>query len=426
MLNRKIIFLVLILFVNLEISLPAQESFTISGDDRSFLKKIQKDSFQYFLIHTDSETGLTKDSSRSGSPASIAATGFAIASFAIASQNGWLSYREAYQRLDRTFSTLEHKAAQENGFFYHFLDPKTGRRIWASEVSSIDTALLIASVLLAAVYFKGTDLEVRAKRLYDRVDWNWMLNGGHLFCHGWKPKQGFLPYYWDMYSEHLILQALASGSGTHPVPTEVWKSWKREVDLFNEHKIVYSYTGSLFTYQYSQAFIDFKNLNDEGIDYFSNSKEASLANKEFCTLNEEQHRSYEHGVWGLSACLGPDGYKAYGAEPGLALHDGTIASYAAISSIVFTPVESLAAAHALYERYGQYLYGQLGFKDSFNLDRNWWADEYLGIDQGITILMLENFLNEGAVWKRFMKLRMIQRWIERSGLKENNQPSTFS
>ena len=169
-----------------------------------------------------------------------------------------------------------------------------------------------------------------------------------------------------------------------------------------------------FCCQYSHAFIDFRNLNDGGINYFENSKNATIANREFCALNQEEYHSYQNQIWGLSACLGPDGYKAYGAEPGIGLHDGTIASYAAAASVVFTPSESIATIRNLYEKYGDRLYGPLGFKDSFNLDQNWWASEYLGIDQGITVLMLENFLNEGAIWKRFMRLPAIQRWIERA------------
>ncbi|MBI1978422.1 MAG: hypothetical protein HYS55_06680 [Candidatus Omnitrophica bacterium] len=389
----------------------------LSKEDRALLKKIQKDTFQYFLIHTDAQTGLTKDSSRSGAPASIAATGFALASFSIASQNGWLSYREAYERVERTMSTLENRAAEENGFFYHFLDPKTGKRIWASEVSSIDTALLMAGVLLAASYFNGTGLELRAKKLYERVHWEWMLNGSLLFSHGWKPKQGFLPYYWDIYAEHLILQALALGSETHPVPIETWTAWTRDTDSFNHHEIVYAYTGSLFTYQYSHAFIDFRNISDQGINYFQNSKEASLANKEFCELNQNEYQTYQNGIWGLSASLGPDGYKPYGAQPGLAFHDGTIASYGAISSMPFTPTESMVVVRMMYEKYGSKLYGPLGFKEAFNFDRKWWTNEYLGIDQGIIVLMLENVLNDGVVWKRFMKLPMIQRWLERTHLR---------
>ena len=412
----SVIFVLFFFLIQNLTPLWAQETFSLSSEDRVLLKKIQKDSLEYFLTQTDPDTGLTKDSSRPGAPASIAATGFALASFAIGSANGYLSYREAYQRITRTFDTLEQMAAGEKGFYYHFLDVKTGRRIWNSEISSIDTALLLAGALLAGSYFNGTGLEIRARRLYERVDWNWMRNGTFLFSHGWKPNDGFLPYYWDMYSEHLILLALALGSQTYSVPDQMWKEWRRDTDSYNGQKIVYSYTGSLFTYQYAQAFIDFRDLDDGGINYFDNSKKATLVNRDFCAAHQNEYVSYQNNVWGLSACLGPDGYKAYGSEPGVGLHDGTIASYAAISSAVFTPSESLAVIRTLYEQHGKQLYGALGFRDSFNLDRNWWASESLGVDQGIIVLMLENLLNDGAVWHRFMELPMIQRWVERAEL----------
>lgn len=393
------------------------ETSLLSEDDRSVLKQIQKDTFDYFLAHTNEDTGLTHDSSRTGSPASIAATGFALASFAIGSSNGWLSYREAYERIEKTLNTLEQATPNEHGFFYHFVDAKTGKRVWNSEVSSIDTALLMAGALLASTYFKGTNIEVKVKLLSERIDWNWMRNGSMLMCHGWKPNTGFLSYYWDMYSEHLILQALAIGSETHPVPVSVWNAWDRTSENRDGKEIIYSYTGSLFTYQYSHAFIDFRALDDRGINYFKNSISATLENQKFCLLHQNEYQTYQDGIWGLSASLGPDGYQAYGAEPGLALHDGTIAPYSAIGSIAFTPTESMEVIRTLKQKYGQQLYGRYGFKDAFNIDRNWWANEYLGIDQGIIVLMIENYVNNGEVWKRFMTLPEIKRWIERAKLK---------
>lgn len=393
-------------------------AFALSQRDFILLKKIQRDTFEYFLVHTDPETGLARDSSRPGAPVSIAATGFALASFAIASSHGWLSYREAYQKIEQTFNTLEHKTPKQKGFFYHFLDPKTAKRIWGSEVSSIDTALLIAGALLASSYFPGTSLPQRAQHLYEQTDWDWMRNNTLLFSHGWKPESGFLPFYWDMYSEHLILQALALGSRTHPVPRAVWSEWERVHDAYNGKEIVYAYTGSLFTYQFSHAFIDFRHLNDGGINYFDNSQKATIANREFCAAHADEYESYRNRVWGLSACLGPNGYKAYGAKPGNAYHDGTVALHAAIGSIVFTPEESISAIRTLYEYDGGRLYGPLGFKNAFNADRDWWTDDYLGVDQGMTFLMLENFLNDGAIWNRFMNLPQIKHWIERTALSE--------
>lgn len=406
---------VIVLLITAHVTNAAAQTAALSNENRLLLEKIQKDSAQYFFEFTDPETGLTLDSSQRGAPASIAATGFALVTFAIASSHGWISYRDSYQRILKTLETLEQRAAQKNGFFYHFLDPKTAKRVWNSEASSMDTALLIAGLLLASTYFSGTELEIRSQRLYERIDWPWMLNQAHLFNHGWKPNEGFLPYYWDQYSEHLILQLLALGSRTHAIPEESWQAWERLTETYRDKEIVYAYTGSLFTYQYSHAFVDFRNLSDKGINYFDNSKKAAQANFEFSYEHREEFKTYQN-FWGLSASLGPDGYKAYGAQPGLALHDGTIAPYASIASIVLTPQESISVIRLLYETYGTRLYGRYGFKDAFNLDRNWWAELYLGVDQGIVVIMLENFLNKEAPWKRFMKIPAVRRAIQRAGL----------
>ncbi len=366
---------------------------------------------------SDKVTGLTRDSSQTGSPASIAATGFALAAVAIGQSRGWIPKDYAYDQLKKTLTTLVSTAEHKNGFYYHFLDARSGRRVWSSEASSIDTALLVAGALLAAQYYPGTEIEAMAHRIYERVDWKWMMNNSSLICMGWKPESGFLPYYWDSYNELIILQALAIGSPTYPVPPEAWEAWIRTEEEYNGKWIIYSHSGSLFTYQYSQAFIDFRELDDQGINYFENSKNATVANWEFSSSFQTQYRGYMNSSWGLSASVGPGGYKAYGAKPGQAIHDGTIAPYAALSSIVFTPEESIRAARYFYEELHDNLYGHFGFKGAFNLDKNWWAQEYLGIDQGITVLMLENFLNDGIVWQKFMKLKPIQRWVELCKLK---------
>jgi len=378
--------------------------------DQSFLEEIQQDTIQYFTRYSDRKTGFVYDSSSPGSPSSVAATGFALASYAIAQDHGWMEREVAYKIILKTLSAMSRKAEHERGFFYHFINPHTGDRTWGSEASSIDTALFLAGALLAGQYFQGTPIETMAHRLYDRVDWDWMRNRSDLICMGWTPEEGFLPYYWDQYSEHLILQALAIGSSTHPVGPGYWRRWNRFEDEFEGKTIVYSHTGSLFTYQYSHAFIDFRNLYDQGVNYFENSVKASLSNYEFCQLNQDEYETYRKG-WGLTASLGPGGYKAYGAKPGLALHDGTIAPYGAAGALVFAPKKALEALRYFYEEHGDDLYGRYGFKDSFNLNKQWFSRDYLAIDQGITVLMIENYLNQ-KVWKHFMKLTPIQRWIQ--------------
>jgi len=405
--------------------LPAPlRAFEPSPEDRTLLNKIEKDTLQYFTRFSDKITGLTKDSSRAGSPSSVAATGFALAAYAIGGSRGWIAPDYAYNRILTTLQTLRHKAAHEKGVFYHFLDARTGKRVWGSEASSIDTALAVAGALLAARYYPGTEIEKLAREIYERVDWKWMMNNSDFICMGWTPESKFLPYYWDSYNELMLLVALAVGSPTFPVPPSAWERWLRPEGDYNSHKIIFASTGALFTYQFSHAYIDFRDLNDRGINFFENSREATLGNREYSMSFSGKYKGYSESSWGLSSSVGPGGYKAYGGKPGGGLQDGTIAPYATLSSIVFTPELSTQAARFFYDRYQKELYGNFGFKDAFNLDKGWWANEYLGIDQGITLLMLENYLNGESVWKKFMGLPAIKRWVELTGLAK--QPSSIT
>jgi len=406
------IFFILVTFLT-----PCQaEAYHPTPEEIELITKIEKDTLQYFIRLSDKNTGLTRDSSRSGSPSSIAATGFALAAFAIGGSRGWIPHDYAYNRVLATLKVLKEDAQHQNGFFYHFLDARSAKRVWSSEASSIDTALLLAGALLAGQYYPGTEVETIAKELYERVDWKWMMNGSKFICMGWTPESKFLPYYWDSYNELMLLEALAVGAPQNPAPPETWHAWLRPEGNYNGHRVIYASSGSLFTYQYSHAFIDFRGLKDDGNDFFDNSREATLANRDFSLSFAGKYRGYSENSWGLSASVGPGGYKAYGSLPGGATHDGTIAPYAAISSIVFTPELSIAALKFFYNNYAENIYGNFGFKGAFNLDKSWWADEYLGIDQGITLLMLENFLNDGIVWKKFMSLDAIQKWITLTGL----------
>lgn len=387
--------------------------------DHTLLEKVQRDSFKYFLDYTPYQTGLTHDSSSREAPCSIAAVGFYLASIPVAMDRGWISKENAYKKVKTVLTTLKKKCQTHHGFFYHFIDAHTGKRAWGSEISSIDTALLMAGVLIAGKTFKGTSIDRLAQELYANVEWPWLLNKKLLFSHGYTPEKGLLPYYWDTYSEHLILCALAIGSPTHPVSPDSWNAWNRFEEQYNNETIVYSSNGSLFTYQFPHAFIDFRKLRDHDIDYFTNSQRATTANKAFCAENRETYRTYAQGYWGLSACIGPNGYKAYGAPPSMkSLHDGTIAPYAAISSIVFTPDESFAALKNMFTTDRYQLYGPYGFKDAFNIDKHWVAKEYLGIDQGITLLMIENYRSD-LIWNIFMNLKPIQKWIKSCNLAPN-------
>jgi len=411
----KIASIFVLVVISLSFTLPAH---AFSADEK-FLNKLENDSIFYFIKESNPANGLIKDSSRPGSPCSVAAVGFGLTAICIGESRGWISKDDAYYVILKTLKTFRDTVPNEHGFFYHFLDMRTGSRAWNSEASSIDTALFLAGALFAGEYFKGTEIEKIANALYERVEWPWMLNNKKILCMGWKPESGFLWYYWDSYSEAMILYALAIGSPTHPIPSECWFEWKRPVDSYKDFPVIYSYTGSIFTYQYSHAWIDFRDLYEDGINYYTNSVNAVKANREFCIDNSTTYKTYSENTWGLSACLGPDGYNGYGAKPGAALHDGTIPPCGMAGALVFDPIQSLNGLKDLYVRYKDFLYGKYGFKDAFNIDRDWWADEYLGIDVGITALMIENY-RSGLVWGKFMRIPAIKRWILKCFHKNSN------
>ncbi|MCI0720061.1 MAG: hypothetical protein L0338_13990 [Acidobacteria bacterium] len=389
-----------------------------------FVELCQRRAFDFFWREADPETGLIKD--RAGNfttdnynVSSIASTGFGLSALAIGVEHGWITREQAHGRAIVTLRFFRDKMDQQRGWFYHFVDMRGGKRAWNSEVSSIDTALFLAGALFLGRYFADTEVTELADELYRRVDFQWMLTDGgarpheKLLCHGWTPERGFLPYRWDSYSEHMILYLLAIGSPTHPIPAESWDAWARPIGEYAGYRTFA--LGPLFVHQFSHCFVDFREKKDRlDYDYFQSSVQATLANRQFCIDNAERFQAYGENVWGLSACDGPNGYRAYSALPGQANHDGTIAPWAAIASIVFTPDLSLAAMQHINRTYGERVWGRYGFSDAFNVDRNWWGQDVIGIDLGAGLLMLENHLS-GLVWNRFMDIPYVQDAMRKAG-----------
>ncbi len=389
-----------------------------------FVELCQRRALDFFWREADTETGLIKD--RAGNfttdgynVSSIASTGFGLAALAIGVEHGWITREQAHGRALVTLRFFRDKMDQQHGWFYHFVDMRSGKRAWNSEVSSIDTALFLAGAMFLGRYFANTEVAELADELYRRVDFQWMLTDGgarpheKLLCHGWTPERGFLPYRWDSYSEHMILYLLAIGSPTRPIPAESWDAWARLLGEYANHRTFA--INVLFVHQFSHAFIDFRGKQDRGgYDYWRSSSEATLANRQFCIDNAGRFRTYGENVWGLSASDGPDGYRAYSAPPGRANHDGTIAPWAAAASIVFTPDLSLAAMQHIYQTYGERVWGRYGFSDAFNIDRNWWGQDVIGIDLGAALLMLENH-RSGLVWKHFMNIPYVQTALQKAG-----------
>jgi hypothetical protein len=387
-----------------------------ADEDEALLNTIGKQSFQYFRECVNTGNGLVQDrcpnsgfAGNGYAPATTAGVGFGLAALASGAERGWIDREEAAARALRTLRFFSERMESVHGFYYHFIDMETGRRVWDCELSSIDSALFLAGALTAAAYFGDKEITALANRLYERTDWRWMANGGKHLSMGWKPESGFLPYTWDTYNESLVMYILALGSPTYPLRPESWTAIARPWVTYKGHRFIHC--PPLFTHQFSHIFLDFRGKSDGLADYFENSRQATLANRKFCLNNADRYKTYGPDSWGLTASIGPDGYKAYGT---LAEHDGTVAPAAALSSVVFTPELSLSAARNWYHNHRARLWGRYGFADSYNLDRNFVAQDAYAINQGPTLLMIENY-RSGLVWKSFMSLPQVQRGLRAAG-----------
>ncbi|MCR4439182.1 MAG: T9SS type A sorting domain-containing protein [candidate division KSB1 bacterium] len=402
-----------------------------AGDDSVFLDLLQRTAFTFFWNEANPTTGLTRDSSLPNSPCSIASLGFGLTAICIAIDRGWVRRDLGRSRVLAALKTLwtapQGKAAQGvsgyKGFFYHFLDMNTALRTWNCELSSIDTALLLAGVLYTREYFSGADsldsmVRNLADAIYLRVDWNWMRNYAPGLMMGYYPETGFINAWWRGYNEAMIMYILALGSPTHPVPSSVWSAWTSGYSWETHYGYSYVAFPPLFGHQYSHCWIDFRDIADpcmrgKGITYFENSRRATLAARAYCIANPKGFVGYGENVWGITACDGPTGYLARGAPPPFN-DDGTIAPTAAAGSMPFTPEYSLAALRYMYDNYRTRLWGEYGFRDAFNLTLNWWSSYVIGIDQGPIIVMIENY-RSGKVWRVFMQNPYVQQGLARAG-----------
>jgi hypothetical protein len=398
----------------------------VSQEDRSYLEDLERRSFDYFWEQADHGTGLVLDRSRvdgdrakgaSHDIASIAATGFGLTAICIGTERGWVSRHEAADRVRATLQFFAEKANEEHGWFYHWMDVTTGERRWDSETSSIDTALLLAGVLTAKEYFTDDPEITRlADVIYDRVDFHWMLNDDPLLLsHGWRKGKGFIENKWDTYSELGLLYVLAIGSPTHSISPESWYAWQRPFYQYGKYQFVSG--GPLFTHQYSQAWIDFRNRRDRGfVDFFMNSVNATRSNQQYC-FNLDLPNTFGNNIWGITASDGPKGYRIYGEIKAFDPVDGTVAPAAAGGSLMFTPDISIPALRAIRDRFGDRVFGRYGFVDGYNPTLNWFDTDVVGIDAGITMLSAENLLT-GNVWHWFMANEAPSRALELIGFSE--------
>jgi hypothetical protein len=414
---------------------PAPTTPRPSADDEAFLDDLSRRSFLFFWEQADPETGLVHDrAGTNGEPrhdvASIASTGFGLTALCIAAERGWVTADEARERVRTTLRFFAERAFHQNGWFYHWMNVRTGAREWQSEISSIDTALLLAGVLTARQYFSQDEDIVRlATLIYERVDFPWMLNGHPtILSHGWKPESGFLQARWAVYSEHMILYLLAIGSPTHPISPDSWYAWVRNPITYRGYTYIYG-APPLFIHQYSQAWVDFRNRReDRGLktDWFTNSITATRAHREFCIRLAGEFPTYSENVWGITASDSANGYVAWGGPPPPGFPrdgriDGTVVPCAPGGSLMFTPDIALPALRTIHdqfiERFGERLYGRYGFVDAFNPLTGWIGPDVIGIDVGITLLSAENLRTEN-VWRWFMRNPEMPRAMELVGLRQ--------
>ncbi|MBI5384807.1 MAG: hypothetical protein HZA90_08965 [Verrucomicrobia bacterium] len=390
------------------------------ADDR-FLEDLERTTFRFFWECADPRTGLVKDRSRATEPdareiASIAATGFGLTALCIADQRRWLEPGQARERARATLRFLRETLPHEHGFYFHFVNWRTGERAWKCELSSIDTALLLCGVLTCRQHFADADIRRSAGEIYDRVDWRWMMQGGPFLLHGWKPESGFLKARWDTYCEHSMLYLLALGANQHPIPAEAWHAWKRPPFEYAGFRYI-NPRAPLFIHQFSHAWFDFRDRRDCHTDYFENSVKATKAHRQFCLSLRDKFPHFSNDVWGITASDSAKGYVAWGGPPAQGPLDGTLVPCAAGGSLPFLPGECLRCLRTLQDRYGERAWKHFGFVDAFNPATGWFAPDVIGIDAGITLLMAEN-ARTGFVWRTFMKNEEAQRAMAKAGFSE--------
>jgi hypothetical protein len=415
------------------------------------LERLQRQSFSYFLHETNPGNGLVIDKTAPDWPASIAATGFALAAYPIAIERGFIARTAA---VERTLTTLrffrnsrqgpEPDATGYHGFYYHFLDMRSGRRTWQCELSTIDSAFLLAGALTAGAYFdtdNSAEQEIRtlADQLYRRADWQWAQNRGATLTHGWRPESGFLQFRWAGYDEAMLLYILGMGSPTHPLPKTCYAAWVSTYRWENRYGYEYLYAGPLFTHQLSHLWIDFRGIQDafmrlKSIDYFENSRRATYVQQQYAMDNPHKFAGYSRHCWGITASDGPgtekikvDGverqffdYVGRGVPYGP--DDGTIAPWAVVTSLPFAPEIVLPTINYYINQVKLTAHNPYGFKATFNPTYpvessnscGWVSPWHYGLNQGPIVLMIENYRSQ-LIWKLMRQCPYIVSGLQRAG-----------
>jgi hypothetical protein len=383
----------------------------LSPSDEQLLDDLSHRCFLYFWEQSDPNTGIARDRARANGGrearyvGSTGATGFALTALCIGAERGWISRQQARARADAALqSYAAGPVANQHGWFYHFVDVRTGERHGLSEVSTSDCTWLVAGALTARQYFhEDRRIAALASTIYERMDYRWMLNGHPSFlAHGWLPESGFLPYRYDAYCQLACMYLLGIASPTHSLDPEAWYAWSR--DPFEYGGFKYYGRTLLWTYQYPFSWWDFRNRRESRgshVDWFANSTSATRAHRAFCIALDGEFPGWSENVWGVTSSDGKDGYQTWGGPPRTGNLDGTVVPCAAAGSLMFAPEICLPALKTMKRRFGNRIYQRYGFVDAFNPNSGWQADDVIGIDVGITLLSSEN-LRTRKIWKWFM------------------------
>ena len=383
----------------------------VSKAAEALLDDLEGRGCDFFYNEASPRSGLVRDRASAvgrslSRVASIAATGFGLSALCIAAKRNYLRPSDCEARVEKTLAFLLEECPHEHGFLYHFIDIESGQRMFGSELSSIDTALLLCGVLLCRQYFAGnTRIAALATTFYRRIDWQWMLNGGTTLSMGWLPDQGFLSHRWDIYSELMTMYLTAIGSPTHPIPADTWNALQRPVVQFGGIDYI-SGVAPLFIHQFAHAWCDYRDIRDLHANYFTNSIAATRTHQLWCLTLGKTFPWIDQDMWGISASDSRNGYRVWGGPPAMGPLDGTIVPCAAAGSLPFLPAECSHVLLSMREKMGDRVWTRYGFVDAFNAKTNWFATDIIGIDQGISVLMAEN-LRSGFAWQYFMKNREI-------------------
>jgi hypothetical protein len=392
----------------------------LSPEDDAFLEELEKANFQFFWEQADPQSGLVKDrchvrETDNTIVASIASTGFGLTALCIGQKRGYISFQDARNRVLTTLRFLWKSMPNHRGFFYHFANIKTGERIWDSEISSIDTAMLLCGVLTCRQHFRHAEITRLAYEIFNRVEWTWLSEDTSLLQHGWAPETGFLPYRWDYYSELMMMYLLGMGSSSHPLPVDAWNAWKRITFEYDGLRYIGAFA-PLFIHQYSHAWFDMRGKRDKYADYFQNSTIATEVHRRFCLELAPEFADYSDDLWGITASDSEHGYVVWGGPPRTGPIDGTVVPSAPAGSLPFMPQATLRVLKNMKNRYGDHCWSRYGFVNAFNPLKNWYDSDVVGIDTGITMVMAEN-LRTGFVWETFMRNREAQKGLERAGFR---------